>query len=207
MDHRLELFLSLLLLLISRISALKVAVLTDIHLDLDYDPDASHVDQCHKGRAKTSTFALYGRKCCDSPYSLADSAVSQIKVLNSDIVLIPGDIVTHFAQISANTSDSFAASASESNPKVLEEIELVIANFTNLLRSKLQNLPVIFSPGNSDYLYNYQVPNSMIKRHYYAFLYEHWIRNSPAVCCEFGLFVDILINISYNTITILFLRR
>ncbi len=157
---------------ISAAATIKVAVLTDIHLDLNYDSTVSHEGKCRKGRVKSPTIAPYGRKSCDSPYSLAESALEQIKKLKPDLLLIPGDIVNHFSQIHPN--QKFSGSA-------YGFIKKTIANFTALVKEKLPGTPVVYTVGNDDYVYNYQVPSSMIKKDYYGFLYEQWIKSFLAV--------------------------
>lgn len=155
-----------LFLFLQKILSFSVAVITDVHLDLNYDPESSSEDNCQKGKRKTSTIAYYGRKNCDSPFSLFKSALMKIKSLNPDLVLVPGDLASHFVQLPIKQDFNLSA---------YRIIQNNIANFTNTIGDILFGLPIMFTPGNGDYLYNYQVPKFKHKHQYYNFLYKKWI--------------------------------
>ncbi len=155
------------------VRAFRLAVLTDVHLDLNYDPTVAPEAKCQKGQLKkSSTVAYYGRKNCDTPYALVESAVEKIRSLNPDLVLMPGDIASHFVQIPL---------AQEFSVRAYDQLKHVLANFTSLVREKLPNIPVVFTLGNDDYIYNYQVPAEKIKNDFYGFLHQLWIADTAAV--------------------------
>ena len=76
---------------------LKIAVLSDIHLNPEYDPDISEVTYCHGDGLAAKEQAFLGRRGCDSPLTLLKMALEVIKSENPDldVLLVPGDFIGH----------------------------------------------------------------------------------------------------------------
>ena len=74
----------------------KFGVMTDIHLNPNYKPNISG-DQYCIGDKEDDQIANFGRAHCDSPYLLVERLMQKMKAENPDleVILIPGDIVTH----------------------------------------------------------------------------------------------------------------
>ncbi len=150
-----------------------IAVVADVHLDLNYDPTVVPEDRCRSGGRKSQTLALYGRKGCDGPYSLFISTLNKLKSVNPnpDLILAPGDMVNHFLPINENLPF---------DPVAYAAIQKVIANYTATMAQEFPNTPIIFTSGNNDYLYNYQVPDLAHKAMHNAYLYDKWIHSIKA---------------------------
>lgn len=146
-------------------------VITDIHLDLGYDPEVGRLDHCKKGGKKANFPALYGRKGCDTPYSLLVSCIEELKKKKIDAILVAGDLANHFSHI--RKKNPF-------NNETYRRLKNIIENCTITLKRAFPNTPIIFTPGNNDFLYNYQLPSPELKEDYYEFLYNTWIKNINA---------------------------
>ncbi len=94
--------LVLVALLAVSIQAYKIGVLSDIHIDLEYDPsyckerkhftlmDSSEHDE-------TLPYAPLGRYGCDPPIDLLKTMIHKLRSTDPDIdfLLVPGDLVKH----------------------------------------------------------------------------------------------------------------
>lgn len=149
-----------------------VAVMNDVHLDLKYNPSVIVEDFCQNGGRKTSTLAPYGRKGCDSPYSLFISSLEKLKSVNPhpDLMLVPGDIVTHAIP---RTDGKF-------DPLLYQQLKYVVNNYTDTVSQMFPETPILFTQGNDDYVINYQVPDTQHKFDYYQFMYQKIITDIKA---------------------------
>ncbi len=165
------------LLLFSVVSAqlhFTVSVMTDVHLEPDYDPHVDSKAACLSGRRNlSSTLALYGRKGCDSPTTLFESALRKMKeaVPMPNVIVVPGDLVTHSIPRGANAKFDAVRYA---------KLKSVIANYTRLVLREFPYTPILFTPGNDDYVINYNVPDQAHSADYYGFLYKTWIKDIGA---------------------------
>eukprot|EP00826_Nyctotherus_ovalis_P042511 TRINITY_DN437_c0_g1_i15.p1 TRINITY_DN437_c0_g1~~TRINITY_DN437_c0_g1_i15.p1 ORF type:complete len:187 (-),score=19.09 TRINITY_DN437_c0_g1_i15:963-1523(-) len=149
-----------------------MSVISDIHLDFNYDPTVDSDSFCQTGGTRSSTIAPYDRHGCDTPYSLFKSTLEEMRVQNPspDLIVVPGDMVTHMIpSLSSNFSVEKYMSLKE-----------VIANVTEEIGLAFPKVPVIFTQGNDDYVVNYQVPNRTYKKDFYSFVYEKVIRSIEA---------------------------
>eukprot|EP00826_Nyctotherus_ovalis_P042514 TRINITY_DN437_c0_g1_i2.p1 TRINITY_DN437_c0_g1~~TRINITY_DN437_c0_g1_i2.p1 ORF type:complete len:185 (+),score=28.80 TRINITY_DN437_c0_g1_i2:258-812(+) len=149
-----------------------MSVISNIHLDLNYDPTVDSDSFCQTGGTRSLTIAPYGRHGCDTPYSLFKSTLEEMRVQNPspDLIVVPGDMVTHMIpSLSSNFSVEKYMSLKE-----------VIANVTEEIGLAFPKVPVIFTQGNDDYVVNYQVPNRTYKKDFYSFVYEKVIRSIEA---------------------------
>ena len=149
-----------------------IMIVNDVHLEPNYDPYVSKDHGCQAGKPKGYSQALYGRPGCDSPYSLFISTLQKMKEVNPNpnLILVPGDIVTHSIPKNNKIFDENA----------YKKLKSVITNFTTTIASVYPNTPIMFSQGNDDYVLNYNVPTSLYKRDYYGFIYKSTITDINA---------------------------
>ena len=88
-------------------SAIKVAVLSDVHIMPNYDPLMNNTCYCTVGCTSrnpylkplfySNEYAPLGRVFCDSSYDLAESMIRKLKLEapDSEVIVITGDIVGH----------------------------------------------------------------------------------------------------------------
>lgn len=143
-----------------------------MHLDLKYDPTVDAKSRCQANMTKDATLALYGRHGCDSPYVLFKAALEKMKAVNPrpNIVMVPGDLVTHTIPRLDGRFDPF----------YYEQLKIVIANYTATMASYFPDTPIIFTQGNDDYAINYQVPDHSHRDDYYEFVYNKTILEIPS---------------------------
>ncbi len=89
-------------------NAIKVAVLSDVHIMPNYDPLMNNTCYCTVGCTSrnaylkplfySNEYAPLGRVFCDSSYDLAESMIRKLKLgaPDSEVIVITGDIVGHF---------------------------------------------------------------------------------------------------------------
>lgn len=149
-----------------------VAMINDVHLDLNYDPYGSDQTACQKGKLRDTTLALYGRIGCDSPHSLFLSGLNEMKKVNPnpDVIIVPGDMVAHVIPKNNGIFD----------PDAYKKLRTTITNFTMTIASVFPTTPIVFTQGNDDYVINYNVPNQQYKYDYYKFAYNSYITNIKA---------------------------
>ena len=78
--------------------ALKVGVISDIHLVKNYSAESTVDDKCFQsGETKALINAPMGRYGCDAPAILTDYMLQRLHDVwgQPDVILFPGDHVTH----------------------------------------------------------------------------------------------------------------
>jgi hypothetical protein len=152
---------------------LEIGIITDVHLDLEYDPYIPSSKYCHNSDVRTDEVAHFGRQGCDSSYRLMKSTISQMKEITPqpDLILVPGDLSSH--QIPLHETSPFKS-------ENWELMKNTVKNLTFSLRDEFQETPLIFSIGNNDVLWHYQVPKKDFKKEFYQFYYDTWITQIPA---------------------------
>ncbi len=177
MTHKGKTCLIFLVAILSSLSAAKdfrVSVISDMHVDMKYDPQVSADLYCTRGEKRDQVPAPYGRHGCDSPYVLFASAVMKMKEAepSPDLILVPGDFVTH--------SLIYKRADKEFNETRYQEIMDTVENVAQSIAREFPGSPIVFTQGNGDYLYNYQVPDQTRKARHYSALYYYWIANIPS---------------------------
>ncbi len=165
--------LLVLMLTLTQAKDFHVPVISDVHLELNYDPRVTSYDYCLRGGRPATEPAFYGRRGCDTPHTLFYSALQRMKNVEShpDLIIVPGDMVTHFLCFEDNR---------EFNETIYQEILSVMNNYTQTTAAVFPGVPVVFTEGNADYMYDYQVPTPKYKTRHYQALYDSWIKNIPA---------------------------
>ena len=93
--------------LISFTWALKVGLLTDIHLHVKYNPAVSHHDECTDGEGEpTARFAPMGRYQCDCPSILIDTMLRRFveHFGKQDVIFFTGDFTAHHVAMPKESS-------------------------------------------------------------------------------------------------------
>jgi hypothetical protein len=149
-------------------SALRIGLISDAHIDIYYQPNVPYLssviachDLIHNGTT-TKDIANYGRKKCDSPIELFNSALTHLKTAQPDVLLYAGDMVSHL-------------------PKSWEETKQIMKLGVNAVINTFSNIPVLFTFGNDDVVDDYQVPNTAFKTEYYTAIYDYWIGSVPSI--------------------------
>ena len=120
---------------------------SDVHLDLMYKKTADKRGFCRNESIKSSHIASYGRVECDSPLSLLQNALSEMKPITKklsklDFILVPGDTSPH------NLGKDTRAKALKAILKTSEEIY-----------STFPDVPLFPCIGNNDLPRDYVMPD------------------------------------------------
>ena len=150
----------------------KFGVLTDIHLNPEYQP---HLDVgrtfCGPGpQAQVSEHvANFGRPGCDSPKLLVETMMKQMKAEHPDleVILVPGDIVTH----------AFPSDKPENNQTVADSYQNILGvldEVSDLFETHFGSVIVLPTIGNNDTQYHYNPAEGANKESYYDRLISDW---------------------------------
>lgn len=161
------------MLVLASVSATRVAILNDLHLDPYYDPAATLQEDCRGPNPfkllglKNSEFAPYGRYGCDTSVNLINLFMSKLKVLGGDIdvIMVGGDYTAH--DIAAKRGVK---------PANYAMLKSIIADcFSQYIAPMFPNSIVIPTIGNNDVKFHYEFPTTPEEaEEYYGFLYNLW---------------------------------
>jgi len=152
--------------LASPAEALRIAFLTDIHLDPAYNEGCQFIMCLDKGN-----YAL------DAPQNLLDTVLDDMSLsyhdkkadVNStekiDAIIVTGDFVVH-----GLSSKNF----SENN---WEKSKVILQKSFDSITTRFPGVPVINAIGNNDAIHHYQAPNGTFKDVFYGDLYDMWFKN------------------------------
>jgi len=153
-------------------------LISDLHLDIVYDPGYASSDLCHSvgvvGKNRTivpaSDSQPLGRFGCDSPLALVSSALSQMQAINPspDFILVTGDLIGHSTYYLLQTNGVY--NTTYTTGLVRSTFQLVAAQF----QAYFPNTQVLFALGNNDGYGDYQLPNSENALGLDKLLYELW---------------------------------
>ncbi|MDR3548774.1 MAG: metallophosphoesterase [Candidatus Pacebacteria bacterium] len=154
----------------SSASKFDIAVLNDVHLELLYDPYGAPEDACRPNSSRSTIFAPFGRHGCDSPLSLFTPTLAKMRSVlpHPNLILIPGDLVSH--TVPTGRKGSF-------DPVRYERLKETISTYTRGIAATFPGVPIVFTPGNDDYVINYNVPDVAHKADYYQFMYQRWVKD------------------------------
>lgn len=167
--------------------------ITDLHLDPTYHlaPDPTKVCFSSKGAPATKA-GVYGDFLCDSPFSLIQSAFSNMAALTQpdDFIIWTGDSPPHVPPDELST----------------DLVISVISNMTHTIRQHFPNLTVYPAVGNHDYWPQDQMPASTnVIYQAMAELWKPWLQPEALLTLSKGGFYSQLVKpglrvVSLNTI-------
>lgn len=153
-------------------------LISDLHLDIAYNPGYESSGLCHSvgvvGKNRTiapaSDTRPLGRFGCDSPLALLSSALSQMQAINPspDFILVTGDLIGHstYYLLQANGAYNTTYTAS----LVRSTFQQVTAQF----QAYFPKTQVLFALGNNDGYGDYQLPTTESALGLDKLLYELW---------------------------------
>lgn len=172
--------------LILPLSAGNFFVISDVHLDIAYEPDYNSSYYCHsvliQGQTsvpvKTQNIQTLTRPFCDSSYNVVNSALAKMQDIDSDpdFILITGDFIAHY------TSSILAPGGSYSPSYAQALVQETFQQVTNLLIKYFPNTLMIPLIGNNDGYEDYDMPTGLEKLDFLEFLYSVWqplMKNMP----------------------------
>ena len=148
----------------------KFGVLTDLHLNLDYQADLdAWKTYCNTGihEQKAKDLAPFGRPGCDSPQLLVESLMKQMKQQHGDldVILVPGDLVTHGLSVEMPEIN---------RESKYDRLTAVIDSVSDLFEFYFSSVIVLPTIGNNDTEYHYDPPTGANKSGYYDLLIKDW---------------------------------
>ena len=131
--------------------AWKVAVISDMHLNVKYRPDLSEKTFCedNNGQAESAEmYAPYGRIGCDPPPLLLEKLLQRLNQTDGqiDILFLPGDFIGHSIPIEQDQPFDITK---------YQQLQDVHTKISDLLAKYLPNTLMIPTFGNNDWLYHY----------------------------------------------------
>lgn len=164
--------------LILPLSAGNFYVISDIHLDIAYEPDYNSSYYCHsvliQGQTsvpvKTENIQTLTRPLCDSSFNIVNSTLAKMQEVDPDpdFILITGDFIAHYTSAILTSSGSYSPSYAQL--LVQETFQQV----TNLLIKYFPNTMILPLIGNNDGYEDYDMPSGLDKLDYLEFLYSVW---------------------------------
>ena len=164
-------------------------LISDIHLDIAYDPGYSSSGLCHSvgivGKNRTITpapdFRPLGRFGCDSPLALLSSALSQMQALNPspDFILVTGDLIGHSTYYLLQSNGLYNTNYTAS--LIRSTFQQVTAQF----QTYFPTTQVLFALGNNDGYGDYQLPTTASALELNKLLYELWQPLNPGLPEDF----------------------
>ena len=149
---------------------IKFGVLTDLHLNPDYQADVDvRNTYCNSGiyEKKAKDLAPFGRPGCDSPQLLVESIMKQMKQQHSDldVILVPGDLVAHGLSVEMPELN---------RDSKYNRLTAVIDSVSDLFETYFSSVIVLPTIGNNDTEYHYDPPIGANKSGYYDLLIKDW---------------------------------
>ena len=77
--------------------ALKVGVISDMHINMRYQPDGTGDDNCATGGGKADNYSPLAKYECDPSQQMAEYMVQRFVEAfgDVDVILAPGDAIAH----------------------------------------------------------------------------------------------------------------
>ena len=138
-------------------SRLNFAAISDIHLNLAYDPNIAYSHgtprsycQIEPGAFLADEVANFGRYGCDTPPLMFDNMlkIMQNELPNLDVLFVPGDLIGH--SYPEHEDDPTAG-----NYEALLEIHKIVGQ---KLADAFPDTIILPTIGNNDTKYHYQAP-------------------------------------------------
>ena len=130
-------------LICQRVLSLNIAVISDIHVNLAYDPTVSAKDDCKFSQTLSDDiFAPLGRYGCDPPLETVDYLLHRMndKFGEVDLVMAVGDFVGH----------GIDPARGEGSPEAYATEQQYIETASELVASYYPDTPIIYAIGNND---------------------------------------------------------
>ena len=152
--------------------AWKIAVMSDLHLNINYNDNITAQTFCEKqGTTQnwhyTDVIAPLGRMGCDPPLVLFERFAKRLNESEPDlsVLFLPGDLVGHSLIINVDQPWN------EGNYEKIMGVHGYIADILSRYLPKVEIVPTF---GNNDWLYHYQSPYDTKKTSYYQAMYDNW---------------------------------
>jgi Calcineurin-like phosphoesterase len=177
------------------VTPLSVLVLTDIHLNPQYDGNFDYTTNCManpifydfstqnaqlKIESSANGYSSYSKYGCDPSERLISIVLDEAKKRNGnpDIVLVAGDFIGH--GFSQDLDQKF-------NNQTFTELIQIHQKTMSLIRERFGNSLIIPSVGNNDNEFHYEVPLENEKGKWYDFLYGLWFEESQSLAIQQNL--------------------
>lgn len=151
-------------------TATKIGLISDIHYNLNYDPDSSK-NYCTSSnlesyRTNVDPVANLGRYGCDSNTDLIKTMLQRFneKFGKVDVLLVTGDHAAH--SVSAEDDDPTGAE--------YEAVKNNIKQSFDLLKQYFPDTVILPAIGNNDGRFHDSAIDESNKADYYSFLYDLW---------------------------------
>lgn len=183
--------LCLFLLLTSLACAAEFFVVTDLHLDPTYNGNYNTSSSCsshptngtlgHFAPVQAEDYAHFGRHGCDSPFSLVESCVKAMQLVNPEpeFILLAGDIVGHRVRSLLGPDDKHDPLFNRR--LVMNATEAVVS----LFESYFPETQVIYLMGNNDGFEDYWTPSEAEASDYLVEMYSKFSRLNPNISNSF----------------------
>jgi hypothetical protein len=145
--------------------ALKVVVISDLHLNLQYHANGTADDNCFTSQGEGDSDL--GKWNCDPPIALADKMMAYLAQnggADADAVVIAGDLVSHHVP-------SKVGHFSAQKYKLLED---TISEVTKIMNQHIPNAFYVPCLGNNDSKFHYQPAALADEPEQHGFLFEEW---------------------------------
>lgn len=164
-------------LLASDCSALKVGLISDLHLHLRYDPFWGPVpddegDCIVNGGTKTDVKAPMGRYGCDSPPTLLNAMLDEFNRSHGkqDVIIITGDLSAHHTALPYGDE-----TAEDTYPLLLA----THSGITELMTAKFPDTLIVPAFGNNDSEYHDNPIPKDDAFFFYDYIFNLWFRTLP----------------------------
>lgn len=147
----------------------KFFILSDIHYDIEYDPNSNSTSSCHNDSKSFSPSQNYVQSYCDSSYSLILSTLLQMQSIdpNPEFILLTGDLLAH----STMKLEVNGVLDPERNKQIVHSALQNLSDTLIQFFPYTQMLPTI---GNNDAYNHYYMPEGYFKYEYLNFMYTLW---------------------------------
>ena len=158
--------------------AIKVSMLSDVHIYPRYDPLVNNTCYCYKmcthnqtieKSKQSSIFAPFGRLYCDPPQALTESFLQKLQGETPDVLIVTGDVVGH----------DFSQYYPSYDPALYETLKAVHANFSSLVAKYLPNTLFLPTFGNNDFKFHYMAPTPDYAQEYFSRIFDQWFTQNP----------------------------
>ena len=162
---------------LTTVEALKVGLLSDLHLHLRYDESIGTTESgqgdCMQGGGIPSLIkAPMGRYGCDSPTILIDHMFTRMaeKFNDLDVILLTGDFAAHHVAMSSGEKDD------EKTYALLLE---TFGYLNELIALKFPNLLILPAFGNNDSKYHDNPIPDKDAPFFYTYVFNLWFKLLP----------------------------
>ena len=169
-------FITTLLLTAIKTSALKVGLISDLHLNLNYDanygPRANAEGDCWATSGTyTDVAAHFGRYGCDPPMALLEVMLEEFNVRHGkqDVIIITGDLSSH------HTAMKYPMTDEDTYPLLLA----THSGIASLLTQKFPDTIILPAFGNNDCKYHDNPAPIDEQTEFYDFVYNLWFQLLP----------------------------